>query len=296
MRVRLAIGLLSAAESLGWIGREAGIFERLGVDLDIVRSETTGAVAAAGLADGAWELAEVGAAPLVEANFQGRDTVVVLAAEPYSSSFMVGRRGIDAPAKLAGGRMGVLSKGGQTELATMAMLDRWGLRESVAFVILGQSRRVLEALAAGEVDAGMLTADFRFLGEHRHGFHVLGDVGAELRFLGPCLGAARHWLRAAPDAAAAALRGYLETIALFKADPARVVPLLGRYLGIAERPVLEAIHGFYAARFASDPRPPRDGIEHLIATYAPRYPAAGARTFADVTDAEAIAAARRARA
>jgi ABC-type nitrate/sulfonate/bicarbonate transport system substrate-binding protein len=275
---------LSAAESLGWIGRETGIFQRLGVELDIVRTQTTGAVAAAGLSNGDWEFAEVGAAPLVEANFQGRDTVVVLAAEPYSSSFIVGRRGFDAPEKLAGGKIGVLSRGGQTELAANAVLDRWGLRESVEFVVLGTSHRVLDALAAGEVDCGTLTADFRFLGEYRHGFHVLADVGAELRFLGPCVGSSRRWLRAEPDTAVAVLRGFVGAIHLFKTEPGRVIPLLGRYLDITDEPVLAAIHAFYAQKFEADPQPPADGIRRLIETYAPRYPGAGTRTLADVTD------------
>jgi NitT/TauT family transport system substrate-binding protein len=284
MKARLATGLLSTAEGLGWIGREAGIFARRGVDFDIVRTETTGPVAVAGLVNGEWDFCDVGAAPIVEANFQGHDTVVVMAAEAYGAVFMVGRRGVDAPEKLRGGRVGVLSRGGQMELSAQVMLDRWRLREAVEIVVLGTIRRVYDALAKGEIDAGMLTADFRFWGEHAHGLHALADIGAEFRHVGPCLAASRRFLRANPEVASAVVQGYVESIRFFKAERDRVIEILGRYLGIPDAPALAAIHAFYSRQFQDDPRPPADGMQHLIDTYAPRYPAAGRRTVADVCD------------
>jgi len=284
MQARLAVGLLSTAEGLGRIGRDTGVFARRGVDLDIVRTETTGPVAAAGLVEGAWDFCDVGAAPIVEANFQGHDTVVLLAAEAYGAVFMVGRRGVDAPAKLSGGRIAVLSRGGQMELSAHVILDRWGIRDQVEIVVLGTIHRVFDALAKGEVDGGMLTADFRFWGEHVHGLVPLADIGAEFRHVGPCLAASRRFLRANPAVASAVVQGYVEAIRVFKAERDRVIAILGAYLGIDDRATLHAIHDFYARQFQDDPRPPADGIQHLIDTYAPRYPAAGPRTVADVCD------------
>lgn len=283
MHARLAIGLLSTAEALGWIGREAGIFARGGVDLEIVRTETTGPVAAAGLVDGRWDFADVGAAPIVEANFQGRDTVVVLAAEAYGALFLVGRAGIDRPQRIAGGRVGVLSRGGQMELSAIAILSKWGLIDHVTIEVLGTSRRIYDALAAGAIEVGMLTADFRFWGAHENGMHALSNVGEEFGHVGPCLAASRAYLDRAPATAAAVVRGFVETIHFFKTERARVVPMLAGYLGIADATVVGAIHDFYAERFQRVPSPPADGLRHLIETYAPRYPDAGPRTLADVT-------------
>lgn len=284
MKARLAVGLLSTAEGLGAIGQQTGVFARRGIALEIVRTETTGPVAAAGLANGEWDFCDVGAAPIVEANFQGHDTVVLAAAEAYGALFMVGRRGVDAPAQLAGKRVGVLSRGGQMELSAQVVLDRWGIRDTVEIVVLGTIHRVFDAMVTGAVDGGMLTADFRFWGEHVHGMHPLADVGAEFRHVGPCLAGARGFLRANPDLAKGVVQGYAEAIGVFKADRERMIAILGPYLGIDDRPSLAAIHDFYARQFQDDPRPPADGIQHLIDTYAPRYPGAGPRTVADVCD------------
>jgi len=289
VRARLAIGLLSTAEALGWIGREAGVFARLGVDLEIVRTETTGPVAAAGLADGAWDFADVGAAPIVEANFQGRDTVVVLAAEAYGALFLVGRAGIDRPEAIVGGRVGVLSRGGQMELSAIAILSKWGIRDRVRIEVLGTSSRIYDALAMGAIEAGMLTADFRFWGARDHGMHALSNVGEEFRHVGPCLAASRAFLDREHATAAATVRGFVETIHVFKTERARVMPMLSRYLGIDDAAVVAAIHDFYAARFQRVPVPPEDGLRHLIETYAPLYPDAGTRTLADVTAPEFVA-------
>jgi ABC-type nitrate/sulfonate/bicarbonate transport system substrate-binding protein len=283
-KIRVAIGLLSTAESLDWIGREAGIFARNGIDLDIVRSQTTGPVAAAGLNDGEWDCADVGSQPIVECYLRGVDSIVLLAAEPIGATFLVTRRDVADKSQLAGGRVGVLSTGGQTEFSAIAILRKWGMLDRVALVNLGTAPRIYEALARGEIEGGIFTADHRFLGERQHGMRVLADIGHEFSFLGPCIATSRRFIAADRDLAKRLVRAYVETIHYFKTRGDDVVPMLGRYLSIDDRAVVVDIHRYYADRFQAAPRPPAASLQRLIDSYKDKYPAAASMTPADVTD------------
>src|SRR5260370_17100088 len=76
-RARIATGFRATIQSLGWIGMEAGIFERLELDVSFPAVETGGPEAAAGLARGHWEFAEMGTASLLESVLPGDEAVLL---------------------------------------------------------------------------------------------------------------------------------------------------------------------------------------------------------------------------
>src|SRR5260370_36650497 len=76
-RARIASGFRATIQSLGWIGMEAGIFERLELDVSFPAVETGGPEAAAGLARGDWGVAEMGTASLVESVLAGDEAGIL---------------------------------------------------------------------------------------------------------------------------------------------------------------------------------------------------------------------------
>jgi hypothetical protein len=58
--VRIAIAVRATSQSLGWIGTEAGIFQRLGLNVMFPAMETAAVEAVAGLVRGEWDFVEVG--------------------------------------------------------------------------------------------------------------------------------------------------------------------------------------------------------------------------------------------
>src|SRR5260370_35341377 len=111
-RARIATGFRATIQSLGWIGMEAGIFERLELDVSFPAVETGGPEAAAGLARGDWEFAEMGTASLVESVLAGDEAVILLAptVPSWTGVPILARRSISRPAQLAGARIGVLTE------------------------------------------------------------------------------------------------------------------------------------------------------------------------------------------
>lgn len=260
MQATLALGLRSTAQSLGVIGRALGIFERHGVDLRIVREETAGPEGLRGLVAGEYDFAEFGAVPVVQAALAGHAPLIVLAAEPISALYILARRGVARPATI-----GVLSAAGQTGFSAQQMLERW--QHTATLVPRGTYPRIYAALAAREIDAGVLTADYRIAGEVAHGFTSLVDLGETFRFQGPVLATMRRLREQDPARIAAVAAGYVETIACFKSAPERVVPLLRSHLGFVDDAQASAIHSFYAARFQSRPFASVAGVARVIACF-----------------------------
>jgi ABC-type nitrate/sulfonate/bicarbonate transport system substrate-binding protein len=266
----LALGLRSTAQSLGVIGRELGLFAREGVDLQIVRQETAGPEGLRGLMEGEYMFAEFGSVPVVQAAIEGLDPLILLAAEPVSAMYILGRNGLHDPAALAGGRIGVLSVTGQTGYSAQEMLRRWGLEGQVELSALTTYPAIYRALAEGRIDGGVLTADYKLAGEIAHGFTELTDLGATFGFQGPVVATTRRLRDADPALIRAVVSGYVQTIKAFASRPADVVPLLQRHLGFVDEAQARAIQAFYAARFRVPPRASDEGIERVIDSFAQR--------------------------
>jgi hypothetical protein len=164
--VRIAIALRATSQSLGWIGTEAGIFHRLGLTVTFPAMETAAVEAVAGLVRGAWDFVEVGGAPIIQGVLEGQDTVMLLAPQPapVAGFYLMARRGLTEPAQLRGGRLGVLTEAGQTGISARTMLREWGI--TTTLVPLGTLPKIYAALRAQDIDAGLLSEEYRFAAYH----------------------------------------------------------------------------------------------------------------------------------
>lgn len=261
--VTWALGLRSTPQSLGVIGRDMGVFERHGLELHIVREETAGPEGARGLLNEEYQFAEFGTVPIVQAALDGADPLILMAAEQQSALFILSRAGVPEPALLRGGRLGVLSVAGQTGYSAMRMLDQWGLSGNVELVPCQTYPRIYESLAAGELDAGVLTADYKIAGAIAYGIQTLADLGAALRYQGPVVATTRRLRDAQPRLVQQVVNAYLDTLRLFKHSDS-VAPCLQRHLRFVNAAQASAIRSYYAQRFQSRPYPSAEGLTRVI--------------------------------
>jgi len=121
------------------------------------------------------------------------------------------------------------------------MLEKGGIPATV--VSLGSFQTIYKALAAGEIDAGYLPVDLRFLGENEHGFNAIAalPVGAG------GIATTRRLIASDRELVSRFVQASVDTIALFKTRPDIVVPLLQRYLAIDDRKSVEQLLAYYAS-------------------------------------------------
>jgi len=278
--VRIATGVRGTLQSLGWLGAQTGIFQRLGLKVEFARIEAGGPQAATGLYRGDWEFCETGTSPIVQGVLDGHDTVILLVpSRPHVSGYILARPDIKEPAGLANQRIGVLTETGQFAIATRAMLRKWGV--SATLVPLGSFPNIYAALKAGTIDAAYFTLDWRVLAKRELGAN---DFAGPAALQNAVLATTRRLIAQDPDLVARMVRGYVETIHTFKTNRSVILPLLQQFLQFNEPRSVEEIHEFYAATFQELPRSTDEGIKAVLEQFAQRYPAANTLAPSQVVD------------
>jgi ABC-type nitrate/sulfonate/bicarbonate transport system substrate-binding protein len=282
--VRVATGLLATWQSIAWLGAEAGVFKKRGIDMTLPAVAVGGPQAATGVIRGDWEFAHTGTLPVAEEVLKGRDIVILATpTSEFANSFVMTRKDITDLSQLAGKKVGVLTETGQTSVAARITIEKAGATAS--YVPLIKFDRIFAALAAGEIDAGALPIDLRFPGEQRHGWHAfpIDEFGTPSIFA-----TTRKLIASNRELVMNVMQGFVETIHLFKSRPDIVVPALQRYLHIEDRKAAEDLHAFHVPLFQKIPRPSFPGMQTLRDVLAAKYPAAGSLKEADIADTSFI--------
>jgi len=279
-RARVATGLLAAWQSTAWLGAEAGLFKKRGIDMTLPAIAVGGPQAAAGLIRGDWEFAHTGTLPVAEEVLKGRDIVILATpTSEFSNSFIMTRKEITQLAQLAGKKVGVLTETGQTSVAARITVEKAGATAS--YVPLIKFDRIYAALAAGEIDAGALPIDLRFTGEVRYGWNAfpIHEFGTPSIFA-----STRKLIASNREFVMNVMQGFVETIHLFKTRPDIVIPLLQRYLKIEDRKAMEDLYAFHVPVFQKVPRPSFPGMQTLRELLAAKYPTAVSLKATDIAD------------
>lgn len=282
--VRVATGLLATWQSTAWLGAEAGLFKKHNIDLTLPAIAIGGPAAAEGLIRGDWQFAHTGALPVAEEVLKGRDLVILSTpTSEFANSFVMTRKEITDLSQLGGKKVGVLSETGQTSLAARLAIESAGA--TATYLPLVKFERIYAALAAAEIDAGALPVDLRFSGQTRYGWNAfaLNEFGTPSIFA-----TTRALVAANRELVLRVMRGFVETIHLFKTRPDIVVPLLQRYLKIEDRRAVEALHAFHVPLFQKVPRPSFPGLQKLRDFLGKKYPAAASLKEADIADSSLV--------
>ncbi|GAC1509115.1 MAG: hypothetical protein NVS1B6_16350 [Steroidobacteraceae bacterium] len=280
---RAAIALRAAAQSLIWIGVEAGIFKKHGVDVKLTL-DTGGPRAAAGTISGDWEFCHTGDTPLIEGVLKGQDPVLIVGVtEPHDIAFLMTRRDITKPEHLAGARIGGVDAKGQFGRYVEGLLSKWGVSATV--LTLGSFKAIYTALGKGEIDAGYLPVDLRFIGQKEFGWNSLAGIP---------IGAGgimttRRLIASNRDLVFRFVKASVETIAMFKTKPDVALPLLQRFLQIDDRKAVESLHNYYVPLFRSIPRPTFESdLPGLKKTFSREYPSVANLRSEDLCDASFV--------
>ena len=282
--VRVATGLLATWQSTAWLGSEAGIFRKHGIDMSFPAIAVGGPQAAAGVIRSDWEFAHTGTVPVAEEVLKGRDIVILATpTSEFPNSFVMTRKEITQLAQLNGKKVGVLTETGQTSVAARITVEKAGA--AATYVPLIKFDRIYASLAAGDIDAGALPIDLRFVGETRYGWNSfpIHEFGTPSIFA-----STRKLIASDRSLVTAVMQGFVETIHLFKTRPDIIVPLLQRYLKIDDRKAAEQLYAFHVPVFQKIPRPSFPGMQTLRELLVKKYPAAASLKEADIADSSFI--------
>jgi hypothetical protein len=177
----------------------------------------------------------------------------------------------------------VLTETGQTSVATRITIEKAG--STAVYLPLIKFERIYDALASGEIDAGALPIDLRFSGQVRYGWNAFPMSSFDTPSI---FATTRKLIASNRELVMNVMKGFVETIHLFKTRPDIVVPLLQRYLKIEDRKAAEELYAFHVPVFQRVPRPSFPEMQALRDFLVKKYPAAVSLKESDIADSSFV--------
>lgn len=277
-------GGLSGFQSASWVAKDLRLFEKHGIDVDLVMI-TGGARSMAALLGGSTQFATGSATAPLLAAARGTDAVIIAASYNKFPAAVVVKSDIRSPKDLRGKKLGILNFGGSHDLGMQLAFKEWGLKQNEVNVLIGGDAPTrLAALTAGRIDATLLSPP-HLTRAVKEGFRVLADMG-EMRanFSQSTVYVRRSYLKENRDAARRFLKAYAEAVYVIKTDRERTHRVFAKRMRLDDPEVLNATYDYYAPRFSFPPRIDMVGIKDTLDFYAQTSPEVKNRSPQDFVD------------
>jgi len=240
------IGIHSArvlSQSLPWIAREAGLFKKYNLDFDLVFIASSPSVTAAMLS-GEAEVSLGGGEGPIRAYVQGANDFVFIAGfKNVLTHSIVGRAEIKRPADLKGKKVGINRIGSNPHYFAVQALRRAGIDPAeVNLIQSGGSPETLAALLTGNLDAASLNppADAGAIARGLH--YVIYGPELKLPYAATVFFTRRSLIAKRPQVIGEFLRSMAEAGKIVHTDKEFVYKVLGKYLRLTDRKVLDAAY------------------------------------------------------
>ena len=262
-RIKIGYPAIAYNQIAVWVAKEAGFFRRYGLDVELVFLRG-GQMAVQALVSGDPPIVNIG--NVVQAGLQGHDVVLIAASETAYAFSVVAPPGIVRVADLRGKKLGVSGFGSLSHNAALVFLRRFNFEPNrdVAIVVAGTASERLAALAAGRIDATLLTPS-ELVTARKRGYreiYDLLDMGIEIQ--GNGFATSRSFIKSNRDVVKAALQGYVEAVHSIHSDREGTTRIMAKYLQNPEQEVLDSSYQAFVKMVPRKPYPTLKGIQFLL--------------------------------
>ena len=263
-KINWGVTSLSAGNWIPWIAKEAKIYEKNGLDVELILLRGSGQTSAA-ILGGSLFAAPVVLPTVMLADLSGADLVNVAHTVPGVQSKLVAKGDIKRPEDLRGKRIASSSLGSLGDFLFKYIIRKYGVdpNREITWLSIGTPPERLQALLSGAVDAAEASYPIDVQAE-RKGFRVLFDARKEVVYPSMSIVTRRKSIQEDRDTVMRLVKSHVEGIAYFKTNKEFSLKVLSKYLKISDREMLEASYETYKQDFISVPYPIMKGLE---ATY-----------------------------
>src|ERR687891_390205 len=241
------VGIHSArvmSQSLPWMAQEAGLFKKYNLDFSLVFISSSGIVTAA-LLGGDAEMTVTGGIGNVAAYTRGSTDVVFIGGiKNTMTQTLVAGGNIKKPEDLKGKKIGVSRVGGNSHYFTIQALRRFGMDASrdVQFIQTGGDPETFAAFVSGSIDVANLTppTDAQAIARGYH--YVIYGPDLKIPYAATAFVTKRSVIAKRPQVIGNFMRAMAETAKVMHTDREFVYKVLGKYLRITDRSVLDSAY------------------------------------------------------
>src|SRR5215510_10237151 len=275
---------IAAGQMPAWMAKEAGIFAKNGLDVQLVyfRAGTTATMA---LLSRQTPIIQVAGPAIVSASLRGADTVMVAGGVVIAEWWLMTRPDIRTAEQLKGGSAAIALFGGLGDFMTRIALKRLGLTpvQDVTILQIGGNPERLSALETGKVQAAMLPPPDNFMAQKR-GFYNL--VSVRLPYQSAGAATTRTFIRESPDIVRRYIRSQIEAIHSIKTDREAAIRVLAKYQALEDKEILQKTYHDISTDDRLPPKqyPTLEGLKNILEPLAETDPKAKAAKPEDFVD------------
>jgi ABC-type nitrate/sulfonate/bicarbonate transport system substrate-binding protein len=252
---------LSASQWIPWIAKEAKLYEKYGMEAELVLLRGSGQSAQA-IIGGSILGAPCTLTTVMGANLSGADLVTVAHTVSGVQSKLLVRPDIRKPEDLRGKRIAVSGFGSLGDFLERYIIKKYGMDpvKDVIMLAIGAQPDRLQALFNGAVDAADLSHPADVQAE-RKGYRMLWDAKQEVSYPSMSVVTRRKHTIDDRDSVMRMLKAHVEGIHLLKSNKEFSLKVLGKYLKTNDRELLEGSYEIYQKDFISAPYPITQGLQ-----------------------------------
>jgi NitT/TauT family transport system substrate-binding protein len=282
--LKIGYGALSLGYALIWVTKEARLFEKNGLDPDVLYLESN--LVRTALISGEVAFGAMSGAAMAAPRLQGADLVVVLGFQNNLPFRLVARPEIKSAADLRNKRIGVAGFGLLAERAARLVIAKLGLNPDKDVILLqtgGEATR-LTALVNGSIDATVLNPPVHKKAVDA-GMRVLANMQEmEIPFQNSALVATQRFIGKNPDVMRRLTKSFVDGIHLVKTNPDSAKRAIGKYMRIKDEKDLDEAYEILASLTQRKPYPTLEGFKNIIAELSAKIPAAKSADPKDFVD------------
>ena len=263
-KIRIGYSGLSPATAMLWVTQEGRIFEKNGVNPDVLFLRNN--LGQSAMIAGEIEMCSYSASLLAPARVQGADLVMIVSFQQKLNYRLVVRPEIlGTLADLKGGRRDALR---HVNDSTMRLLiSKLGLNpdRDVTLIQVGDSApAVVTALVAGTFDGALLQPPY-YNKAVESGFRVFANMeDMDIPFQQVGLNTTQRLIAKNPDVVRRVVKSIIEGVQFARANPAVAKRAIGRYMQIKDEKVLEESYQNLKSTSEIKPYPSIEGFKTIL--------------------------------
>ena len=273
-KLRIGYGAPSVPMSILWITQEAKLFEKNGLDVEVLYLES--ALVQRALIAGNIAFGQMTGSLMSAPKLQGADLVMVAGFLNHLTYRLVARPDIKTVADIKGKRVGVSRFGAGADRATRFLLAKLGYNpeKDVVLVQVGGGPTRLAALSANAIDATIVEPPDHKKAQEA-GMRVLANMEEmNIPFQHTGLVTSRAQLAKAPDIARRVIKSFVEGIHLASVNSETPKKAFRRYMRLQQEREIEDAYQVLRGFMQRKPYPTLEGFKAVFAELAEQIPAA----------------------
>ena len=240
-RINVGYSAISGDAMPAWVAEDAGIFEKNGLDVQLVFF-TGGTTAVMALVSADTPIAQLAGPAVVHSVIAGSDATLIAGGVTSLNYYLLSRAEIKTPEQLKGGTVAISRFGSASDFIARFALSKIGLTpgKDVTLVQIGSTTARVDATLTGRVQATVVNPPASIIAEKR-GMNILADLPKlGLVYQHTTAATTKKYIREHRDVVMRYVKSQLEAVHLIYTDKEASLRALSRYIGRnLDREVLE---------------------------------------------------------